>query len=295
MQYNPRRSLLYIVANAEQVAFTIKEARELMNITDVGFHPVPLLADVNPKKLPRIQKRIVELLKKGTALDTQDTRKSWGLEFLKAPRIFNASASSPNTLSSVTFTDQNYASSADDLSPTASVIPTDASTTMDASLAFRSVGYKSVAIAGLSDLNIPFDNKLGIIPNDAYGRIITPAAGPGNLTAGHLPGLYVAGWVKRGPTGVIASTMADAFNSADVIADDWTSGVPLLNGDSTEGKSTGLGWDGVRNEVEARGVRPISWQDWKKIDEKEKERGAKIGKPREKFESTEEMLQALNS
>jgi adrenodoxin-NADP+ reductase len=282
-------------ANRTQVAFTIKEARELMHIPDVGFHPVDLLADVNPKKLPRIQKRIVELLKKGTVQQPHDTLKSWGLEFLKAPKAFNASTSSLNNLSSVTFTNQKYTSAADPLSPTASVISTDESTTFQASLAFRSVGYKSVAIPGLSDLGIPFDNKLGIIPNDPYGRIITPSSGPGSLTAGHLHGLYCAGWVKRGPTGVIASTMADAFTSADVIAEDWETGVPFLNSEGGESNSTGLGWEGVKAKVENKGVRPISWADWKRIDVKEKERGEKIGKPREKFKSVEEMLQALDS
>jgi adrenodoxin-NADP+ reductase len=279
-------------ANAEQVAFTIKEARELMHIPDVGFHPVDLLTNINPKMLPRVQKRIVELLKKGTELEPQNTRKSWGLEFLKAPKAFNTLQS--NRLHSVTFANQAYDPGTDHLSPTATVVPTKKTTTLEASLAFRSVGYKSVAIPGLSDLSIPFDNKLGIIPNDAYGRIITPSAGPGTLTAGHLPGLYAAGWVKRGPTGVIASTMADAFSSADVIAEDWWTGVPFLNGEGGEGKSTGLGWEGVKDLVERKGVRPISWKDWQVIDVKEKARGLKIGKPREKFGNVEEMLKALD-
>ncbi|KAF2708681.1 FAD/NAD(P)-binding domain-containing protein [Pleomassaria siparia CBS 279.74] len=276
-----------------QVSFTVKEVRELMHIEDVAFRPVDLLADINPKKLPRVQRRITELLKKGTESLPQGAQRSWGLEFLQSPKSMNATES--NQLSSVTFTKQAYAPDADSLSPTASVVSTNETSTLPASFAFRSVGYKSVAIPGFSDLGIPFDTKLGIIPNDPYGRIITSSAGPGNLTAGHLPGLYCAGWVKRGPTGVIASTMADAFTSADVIAEDWNANVPFLNSERSDNRSTGLGWEGVRADVEAKGVRALSWEDWKRIDLAERQRGEKKGKLRDKFGSVEEMLQVLDT
>lgn len=274
------------------MSFTIKEVRELMHIDNVAFHPVHLLADTNPKKLPRIQKRITEVLQKGTSAKPEGAPKTWGLEFLKAPKSIDADGS--GQLKSVTFTGQAFAPDVDPLSPSASVVPTGETTTLPASVVFRSVGYKSVAIPGLSDLGIPFDTKLGIIPNDPYGRIITPSAGPGNLTAGHLPGLYCAGWVKRGPTGVIASTMADAFTSADVIAEDWASNVPFLNPEQSDNQSAKLGWDALKAGVENKGVRPLYWNDWKIIDAKEKERGEKKGKIREKFASVEEMLKALD-
>lgn len=198
-------------------------------------------------------------------------------------------------ISSITFTKQQFAPDANSFSPTARVVPTDEETTLEASIAFRSVGYKSTALPGLADLGVPFDSKLGIIPNDVYGRIIDPSTGPGNLTAGHVHGLYCAGWVKRGPTGVIASTMQDAFSSADIIAQDWESDVPFLNDVSGESQSTGLGWDGVKDEVESRGVRPLAWKDWKVIDQAERERGKRVGKEREKFASVEEMLKVLDS
>ncbi|KAF2796987.1 FAD/NAD(P)-binding domain-containing protein [Melanomma pulvis-pyrius CBS 109.77] len=275
-----------------QVAFSVKEVRELMQIDDVAFHTIPSLTSINPKTLPRIQKRITEVLQKGSKSQSQKTRRSWGLEFFKAPQSMHASDSTH--LSSVTFTNQAFAPDADPLSTSASVVPTSEMTTMPASVAFRSVGYKSVAIPGLSELGVPFDTKLGIIPNDPYGRVMAPSAGPGSLTAGHIPGLYCAGWVKRGPTGVIASTMTDAFTSADAIVEDWETGVSFLNSRQGENASTGLGWDGVRSEVEGKGVRPLNWEDWKTIDAKEKGKGERIGKTREKFASVEEMLKALD-
>ncbi|KAF2010429.1 NADPH:adrenodoxin oxidoreductase mitochondrial precursor [Aaosphaeria arxii CBS 175.79] len=278
-----------------QAAFTVKEARELMNIENVSFEPIdPSFYPTDIKKLPRIQKRIAEVLLKGPKNPPTHASKSWALDFLKSPISFNPSPST-NNLTSITLSHQTFAPTADPLSKSASVVPTNETSTLPTSLAFRSVGYKSTALPGLSDLGVPFDTKLGIIPNDPYGRVVSPSKGPGDLAAAHVPGFYCAGWVKRGPTGVIASTMEDAFISADVVASDWESGVPFLNSaPGGEGKSTGLGWEGVREEVLGNGVRALGWSDWKRIDEVERERGGKLGKEREKFGSVDEMLGALD-
>jgi len=113
-----------------------------------------------------------------------------------------------------------------------------------------------------------------------------------------LPGLYCAGWVKCGPTGVIASTMTDAFATADIIATDWKarssvgdSRISFLN--LSTGGSTGLGWEGVRPEAENSGLSPTSWRDWELIDAAERERGRQKGKTRDKFSRVEEMLQIV--
>ncbi|KAF2659575.1 FAD/NAD(P)-binding domain-containing protein [Lophiostoma macrostomum CBS 122681] len=279
---------------ALQAAFTVKEVRELMHIQDLAFERIDTsLFPPDIKKLPRVQRRIAEVLQKGTEARIQNSEKRWGLEFLKAPKAMHASDSTH--ISSITFAHQAFSPDTDPFSKSASVVPTGEESTLPADMAFRSVGYKSASIPGLDELGVPFDTKLGIIPNDPYGRVITPSAGPGSLTAGHVSGLYCAGWVKRGPTGVIASTMEDAFTSADVIACDWESDVPFLNTDSGEDRSTGLGWAGIREEVVSKGVRPLSWSDWERIDELEVARGQKLGKPREKFESVREMLKVLDA
>lgn len=286
------KRLLLIIT---KVAFTVKEARELMKIPSVAFHGIDRsFYPPEIKKLPRVQKRIAEVLFKGSIATPDDVDRSLALDFLRAPSSMNA-GEGPNHLSSMTFRKQEFVPGADPLDPSARVQPIEDEVTVPASLAFRSVGYKSTALPGLSDLHVPFDSKLGIIPNDIHGRVISPDAGPGNLTAGHVAGLYCAGWVKRGPTGVIASTMQDAFTSADVIAYDWDNDVPFLNDAHGDNKSTHLGWEGVRAEVEARGVRPLSWADWKRIDTAERARGEKKGKEREKFASVEEMLRALDA
>jgi len=154
------------------------------------------------------------------------------------------------------------------------------------------VGYQSEALPGFKDLGLPFDANMGIIPNDKYGRVLSTDRGivPG-LTASHVPGMYCAGWVKRGPTGVIASTMDDAFTSADVIIKDWKDSVNFNELGDIEAKG---GWEAVKREVEKRGIRSVSWSDWEKIDEEEKRRGREKGKPREKMRSVSEMLAFLD-
>jgi adrenodoxin-NADP+ reductase len=278
------------ITHAQQASFTVKEARELMHVPSIAFEPIDRsLYPPEVKKLPRVQKRIADVLLKGTPSSPQDTPRSWALDFLRAPKSMNATS---DHISSITFAKQEFAPNADPFDQRARVVPTNEEVIMEASLAFRSVGYKSTALPGLEELGIPFDNKLGIIPNDVHGRVITPSEGPGNLTAGHIPGLYCAGWVKRGPTGVIASTMQDAFASADIIAEDWAKDVPFLNADDGGPR---LGWDALKEEVMAKGVRPLSWKDWKVIDQAEKERGKAKGKEREKFGSVGEMLKCLDA
>jgi adrenodoxin-NADP+ reductase len=210
-----------------------------------------------------------------------------------SPKSFNASLKDPFTLSSMDFELTDYTSDSSPFDRAAKIFPTGRTITEHTSLAFRSVGYKSSALSGLESLGVPFDDRVGIIPNDAYGRVLNPQTGPGDLAARHVPGMYCAGWVKRGPTGVIASTMDDAFASADVISKDWAQEAAFLNSDV--GGSSGLGWEGLKGEIIEKGLRPVSWKDWKRIDAVEKERGAKLGKEREKFTSVEDMLRVLDS
>lgn len=161
---------------------------------------------------------------------------------------------------------------------------------IDSSVVFRSIGYKSEGLPGFTELGIPFNTELGIIPNDEMGRVFDIDKAKSDAGT-HVPGMYCAGWVKRGPTGVIASTMQDAFSTADAIAEDWHSHAPFLN--ANKGGS-GLGWDGVKEEAERRGCRRVSWQDWQKIDAVEKRIGQEKGKEREKFTRIEDMLAVLD-
>ncbi|KAL9622750.1 MAG: hypothetical protein Q9160_002868 [Pyrenula sp. 1 TL-2023] len=279
-----------------QAAFTIKEIRELMQLPSLNFSPIPSeLLPPATAGLPRPKKRIVDLLRKGSQPpQATSPRKSWSLDFLLSPLELHFSPSDPTLLTSTTFTRTQLS---EPLSPSSPVTQTSSTTTLPAQSLFRSIGYKSSAVPGFSSYGIPFHDRTGTIPNDGLGRIVSSTAKPSDGSVKPLPGLYCAGWVKRGPTGVIASTMEDAFATAEAIAADWRDGdnaAAFLGGEGDAEKKAG--WEGVEQEVKRLGlrVRRVSWEDWKKIDRAERERGRGRGKEREKFGSVEEMLKVLD-
>lgn len=286
-----------------QAPYTIKEIRELMQIPGVAFTPVvDGLMPTDLKKLPRQLMRIAQLVVKGSPVTKEEATKMWELLYMRSPTAFEADAPQPDQLSGVRFEENEFIQeptsiSLDDMAGLRNMRVRrkegGREETFPTQLAFRSVGYQSEPIAGMEELGIPFDQRTGIIPNDLYGRVMSTSRGPGELTAGHVPGYYCAGWVKRGPTGVIASTMDDAFTSADVVARDWTDGVQFLGHDGAGGQVKG-GWEEVKKEVEKRGIISVSWEDWLKIDAEEKRRGRVAGKLREKTTSVKEMLRILD-
>lgn len=264
-----------------------------MKLPSVAFTPIDTsLIPQDLSKLPRAQKRIMELLKKGSETPISSAPKSWSLDFQLSPTSFNATATSPDRLSSVSF--EKTLLHPDAFNPDARPKGTGEKVDFPAGIAFRSIGYKSEPLEGLSDLGVPFDERLGIIPNDRYGRVLNSSQGPaGSPTTLHVPGMYCAGWVKRGPTGVIASTMNDAFATAEAIAEDWYSHALFI------GKENGIstskdGWAGVQGEAEKRGCRRVNWQDWELIDKAERQNGKVKGKEREKFTRIEDMLAVLD-
>lgn len=269
-----------------QAAFTIKEVRELMNLPGVAFHPLPAQQlPPSEAKLLRAPKRIVQVFTKGSSLSVEEAERSWSLNFNLSPTAFNANEE--QALESISFVRTTL--SPDAFDPQARATGTGEIVDLDSQLAFRSIGYKSEPLPGLHDLGIPFDSARGIIPNDIGGRVLGEIV-DGDIGRKHVPGMYAAGWVKRGPTGVIASTMADAFVTAESIAKDWAERVKFNSGAG----ETKDGWEGVKPEVEKRGVRRVDWQGWEKIDEAEKKLGQERGKKREKFGCVEEMLRVLD-
>jgi len=247
---------------------------------------------LNLTRLPRAQRRIGEILLDGNRLGPRKTLRSWALDFLKAPSAIIAPW---DHIESVQFTKQEFPAGVDRMNPSATVVPADEEWLLEAAAAFRSIGYKAKALPGLSDMGVPFDHQTGVIPNDTRGRILSPSQDPAKAPAGHVHGLYCAGWVKNGPKGVIANTMTDAFWCADTITQDWLANAPFLNTTAGEETSTGLGWDGIKEHVLQKGVRPISWADWQRIDNAERERGKSRNKTREKFTSVDAMLKALDA
>lgn len=141
-----------------------------------------------------------------------------------------------------------------------------------AGLVFRSIGYHGVALP-----DVPFDEVMGVIPN-AGGRVIEP-------DGSFRPGEYAVGWIKRGPTGIIGSNKPDAHETIERLLEDASAG-RVLRPPHPE-----------RVDVEAllaqRHVRVVSFDDWRLIDQIERERGQAIGRERVKFTHVEDMLTAL--
>ncbi len=140
---------------------------------------------------------------------------------------------------------------------------------LDCGLVFRSVGYRGIAIPG-----VPFDAKRGVFPN-REGRIVDGEA--------VVPGMYAAGWIKRGPSGIIGNNKPDSQATAAALLAD----APTLAPCATPDTSALAALLGERN------VRAVSYADWQRIDAAEIERGKACGKPREKFTRVEEMLAVL--
>jgi ferredoxin--NADP+ reductase len=123
---------------------------------------------------------------------------------------------------------------------------------IEAQLVLRSVGYRGVPLEGL-----PFDAKTGTVPHLA-GRVLRDGAAS--------PGEYVAGWIKRGPTGVIGTNRPCAKETVTSLLED----------------APGL----VRREVpddavpalRADGVAPVEWSGWLAIERAEAELGASLGR-----------------
>ena len=144
--------------------------------------------------------------------------------------------------------------------------------TIPVGLVFRSVGYKGVPMPGL-----PFDDRGGVIPN-REGRVVT---GPGSSDT--MPRTYVAGWIKRGPLGVIGTNKPDSVETVEKLLEDMQSRV-----DSGESRAVPT----VDELLASRGVQVVSYAEWKRIDQQEQERGESRGAPREKFTRMAEMLAA---
>ena len=141
--------------------------------------------------------------------------------------------------------------------------------TMDVGMVLRSVGYRGVALPGL-----PFDARRGVIPNDA-GRVLDAPGGA------RRRGEYVAGWIKRGPSGVIGTNKADAAETVESLLVDE---LPPVDADAARPEA-------VTALLRARGVAFVSFGDWLALDRHELERGELEGRPRVKIARLEEMLE----
>lgn len=223
------------------------------------------------KEVPRPRKRLTELLlrtateKPGAeeAARQASASRTWGLRFFRSPQQVLPSPDGRQVAGI-----RLAVTRLEGVGDTTRAVPTGDVEDLPCGLVLSSVGYKSRPI----DHSVPFDPKLGVIPN-MEGRVVD------------VPGLYCSGWVKRGPTGVIATTMTDSFLTGQMLLQDLKAGL-LPSGPRP-------GYVAIEALLSSRGVRPVSFSDWEKLDAEEVSRGQGTGKPREKLLDPQEMLRLL--
>ena len=150
-------------------------------------------------------------------------------------------------------------------------VATEERETIPCGVVFRSVGYRGVALP-----EVPYDERRGTIPNDG-GRVLGTDGAP-------IPGVYCAGWIKRGPTGVIGTNKKDATDT-----------VEHLLGDAREGRLPARSGESLDDLLAERGVEVVTYAGWEAIDLLERTRGEEQGRPRVKLPTWDELLEAGRS
>ncbi len=158
---------------------------------------------------------------------------------------------------------------------------TDERETLEAGLVFRAIGYRGMALPG-----VPFDERTALIPNEG-GRVIDPDTGR------VIPGEFVVGWIKRGPTGVIGTNKKDAQETVDAILADLA---PLIDPSSSNGTGVAhVPQRAVAEEVEellrSRQPQLVTYTGWEAIDRHERALGEQAGRPRVKLTRIEQLLE----
>jgi len=153
---------------------------------------------------------------------------------------------------------------------------TEETETIAAGLAFRAIGYRGTPLP-----EVPFDERSGLIPNEG-GRVLD---GPNGAP---LPGEYVVGWIKRGPTGVIGTNKKDAQETVDAMLADLRSADAEPSGARQGPTETDPA--AIEALVRARQPEVVSYEAWEAIDRHERSLGEPEGRPRVKLTRIEEML-----
>jgi ferredoxin--NADP+ reductase len=142
--------------------------------------------------------------------------------------------------------------------------PTGETEVIPCGLVLRSVGYKGVPLPG-----VPFDERSGTMPNDG-GRVQGAER------------TYAAGWIKRGPSGVIGTNKKDAAETVALLLEDARAGKLAASVDSTQSLGALL---------EEKGVRYVEYAGWQAIDAAERAAGEPRSRPRVKLASWDELLE----
>jgi ferredoxin/flavodoxin---NADP+ reductase len=238
--------------------FTTPELRELADLNDVALvvDPGDLVLDPASEAeigSSRVAKRNLAVLESWAAEQWAEARRRIHLRFWARP-------------TSIVGTTQveGVAVERTRLAGNGRLVSAGPSDEVAAQAVFRAIGYAGRPLPGL-----PFDESTSTVPNTA-----------GRVDGATHPGTYVAGWIKRGPTGVIGTNKSDAAETVRTVLAD----VPRLP-DPAEPDP-----DAILATLDRAGVRYFNWDDWLALDAYEIASGERIGRPRLKVCTVDEML-----
>lgn len=270
-----------------QASFTIKELRELSKIEGCSLHiderelaAGRTAASEEELSENRPKQRIVDLLKNIAAAAASSSSdgerpkptKTVKIRFLLSPTEITPSLSNPSAAGSITFTRNRL----EEQAHRQRAVPAGETEQLPCELILKSVGYKSEPT-----VDVPFDTRTNTIPN-INGRVIHSRDDPSVV-----PGLYVSGWLKRGPSGIIGTNITDAKETVSCILDD----LPNLD---RRGQGTTI--DPLEILPALRSNDVVTWEKYINIDREEVRRGQTLSpqKPREKICSIDELLRVAS-
>jgi ferredoxin/flavodoxin---NADP+ reductase len=140
---------------------------------------------------------------------------------------------------------------------------------LETGLVLRAVGYVGKPLPG-----VPFDDRRHTVLNHG-GRVLDPESHE------PIPGLYAAGWIKRGPSGVIGTNKKCAQETTDRLLEDFAAGLLPEPAESPEA---------LLEQLRTNGTQVIDYSGWEAIDAHERALGEPSGRPRVKLVSRDELL-----
>ncbi len=250
---------------AAQAAFSFAELKELGALEDADFIIDPADLQLDPVSQALVEKnkksrQKYELMVEFSKREPTGKPKTLSLKFLRSPAALEGDAN--GKLTSIVLERNDLIEAPDGRLRARS---TGYTRTYPAGLLLRSIGYRGVPIP-----DIPFDDKYGVLPNVA-GRV-------GSAYAPVL-GHYTAGWIKRGPSGVIGTNKPDAGET-----------VKMLNADLAEGKHLSPTQTDIAALLDSRNVHYIDWDAWERLDAAELAAGEAQDRPRIKATTIADML-----
>jgi ferredoxin--NADP+ reductase len=216
-----------------QAKFTTKELRELGSLPSAEVHTraEDMRLDPASAALAESDRHVrgnVKVMDEWSGRPASDMPRRLDLRFwLRPVEILGADRVEGLRLEHTTLNDEGR------------VVGTGEYETIPVGLVLRSVGYQSVPLPG-----VPFDSRSYVVPNDG-GRVLDEDGRP-------QPGEYVAGWIKRGPTGVIGTNKADAAETVRALLSDL--------GERVDERPS------IETLLESQGVRVVTYEDWLGID-----------------------------